>query len=428
MRRMKNADNVVRVGGVGAGRIFQWAHLPAYPPLSEKARLVGIYDLDAERARQAMDALLAALKEYAEKNPRAAGAVEENIAELTVHKSLDSLLEKVDVIDICTHARGRIPSAIAACKAGVSAMAEKPMCRTWTEAIRAEKVFDEAEGVIFQLNDDAVFDHRSRYIRALIQQGEIGQPIQMMISFGSSLDHATVLKAQANGIENGGGCLLDYGSHGLAAAWSILGRRYVPRRVEAIDIGVRYRHRVLENEPFVMEVDDNAQIQVLFENLETGSWCTLFMETTWCGPHIGFGEHRRESIQVTGSKGVIETSWLTDKITLRSYDGGITEIPLLKEAGERFFIAAGIRAFVDCMRLGRPPELDIHFGAGIAAVCSAAYLSAIRKKAIAFDELDAYAQRFVDEYGDCEEADDAMVTALLAPYALDSDISDRRRQ
>jgi predicted dehydrogenase len=240
----------------------------------------------------------------------------------------------------------------------------------------------------------------------------------MMISFGSALDHTTVLKAQANGLENGGGCLLDYGSHGLASAWSILGKRYAPKRVEAIDISVRFRNRVLENEPFVMEVDDNAQIKVLFEDEDSGSWCTLFMETTWCGPHIGFGEHRRESIQILGNKGVIETSWLTDRVTVRTFNGGNTEIPLLEEAGERFFIASGIREFIDCIREEKPPELDSEFGAGIAAVCTAAYLSAIRKRAVTLDELKEYCREFVERFGDGQQADDAIVEELLAPYAF----------
>jgi hypothetical protein len=144
------------------------------------------------------------------------------------------------------------------------------------------------------------------------------------------------------------------------------------------------------------------------------------METTWCGPHIGFGKHRRESIWVLGDKGIIETTWLTDKVTVRAFNGGVTEVPLLEGAGERFFIAAGIRDFVDCMAQGGSPELDVHFGAGIAAVISAAYLSAIRKRAVTLDELEAYSRGFVEKHGDCEKADDAIVNELLAPYALSS--------
>ena len=37
---MKNKDGLIRVGGVGTGRIFQHAHLRVYPKFWEKTRLV----------------------------------------------------------------------------------------------------------------------------------------------------------------------------------------------------------------------------------------------------------------------------------------------------------------------------------------------------------------------------------------------------
>ena len=47
---MKKSDGMIRVGGVGTGRIFQWAHLNPYLRLMDKARLVGFYDVQPERA------------------------------------------------------------------------------------------------------------------------------------------------------------------------------------------------------------------------------------------------------------------------------------------------------------------------------------------------------------------------------------------
>ena len=36
---MAKSDGVIRVGGVGTGRIFQWAHLNPYLRLMDRARL-----------------------------------------------------------------------------------------------------------------------------------------------------------------------------------------------------------------------------------------------------------------------------------------------------------------------------------------------------------------------------------------------------
>ena len=51
-----------------------------------------------------------------------------------------------------------------------------------------------------------------------------------------------------------------------------LGLNYRPVWVEAVSISVLHRHRILENEPYIMEVDDNARVKVLFTDEETGSW------------------------------------------------------------------------------------------------------------------------------------------------------------
>jgi predicted dehydrogenase len=52
---MEHAAPIIRVGGVGTGRIFQKAHLRVYPTFLREARLVGFYDLDRSRAKEARD-------------------------------------------------------------------------------------------------------------------------------------------------------------------------------------------------------------------------------------------------------------------------------------------------------------------------------------------------------------------------------------
>jgi len=413
---MKSKDGILRVGGIGTGRIFQWAHIRSYPRILHKARLVGFYDLNKARAEQALEKARTVLQEYTEEHPEAADAVKENISELEVHDSLESLFEQVDVVDIATHARGRMPSAIAAFEHGVHAMAEKPMARTWTETDRAARRLAASKGVLFQLNDDNVFEPKYRTLSDLISQGIIGKPQSMTLVRGSALDGKTVLKAQANAMENGGGCLLDYGSHGMAGTWSVIGRNYRPVLVDAVSIDVLYRHRVLEDEPYIMEVDDNARVKVLFQDPDTGSWLTVYIEATWCGAHIGLArEDRRFQIQIVGDQGVIEST-RGPHITVRHYNGGVTELPLREFAGESISMCDEIETFIDHIYANTAPELDIHFGGDIIAICGAAYLSAIRKKAVSLEEFKEYSRGFVKKHGDTAKADDAIVAELLAPY------------
>ena len=414
---MSGKEKALRIGGVGTGRIFQYGHIRSYPRIIDKARLVGFYDLDKDRAKQARDKTEQLLNEYAEANPQAAGSVKENIAELRVHDTLDSLLDSVDAIDICTHSRGRMPTAIAAFEKGVHVMAEKPMSRTWTEADRTARKLAECPGVFFQLNDDNVFSLKYRTLGDIVRTRLIGKPQTMTFVRGSALDGKTVLKAQANAMENGGGCMMDYGAHGLAGAWAAIGLNYKPVMVEAVSVDVLHRHRVLENEPFVMEVDDNARVKVLFKDESEKSWVTLYIEATWCGGHIGLtsGPDQRFYLQLVGDSGVVETS-REPKLTVNHYDGGVTELPLREPEGEPISMYDGIETFVDCVRASRAPEIDIAFGSDIIAICGAAYLSAIEGRGISLDEFKQYCRGFVEKLGDDNSADDAILTELLTPY------------
>ncbi len=420
---MKTEDGIIRVGGVGTGRIFQWAHLNPYLRLMDRARLVGFYDTRLESARQARDKYEQTLKEFAEKNPALAETARRNIGELKAYESLDDLLEDVDLIDICTTTRGRMGSAVRALEKGVHSMGEKPMARTWIEADRAARAFTNKPEIYFQLNDDNVFDPRYLALRDLLGQGVIGRPQSVWIIRGSRLDSTSVLKSQANALSNGGGCLMDYGSHGLAGIWSVLGRKWRFSQVEAVQIGVRFRHRVLEGDPVVMEVEDNARFKVLLEDPETGSWLTIFMEASWCGGHIGPPDMRKAGggggfLRIEGDEGMLDASE-GDKIVLTRWDGGRTVFPLREFPGETISFNNEIETMVECVRGGSPPEVDVHFGAEIIGVCGAAYLSAIRKRAVTMDEFQSFCREYVEKHSDGEEAELALLDHLMKPYTYE---------
>ncbi len=418
---MKSDDNLIRVGGVGTGRVFCWAHAAVFPRLLGKARLVGFYDIDPSRTEAARDDYVAKLNAYAEEHPEAAENVKANLAELRVHGSLESLLEQVDVIDVCTTTRGRMDAAVAALEAGVHSMVEKPMARTWTEADRAARAFREKPDVFCQLNDDNAFQPRYLLIRDLLRQDVIGRVQSWWFIRGSGLESTTVLRSQADALSNGGGCLMDYGAHGLAGAWHALGKNYKPVKVETVDIRVRCRDRVLEGQPWVMEVDDNAQFKVLFEDPETGSWLTIFMEASWSGGSIGptrnkDGTHKRLFLRVEGDRGIVDGG-LAEGVKVTHWDGGETLHPLKPPVpGEHRSFYDEIDTFLDCVRTNTPPEIDVHFGAEIIAICDAAYLSAIRGETVTLDELKDFCRSYVNTHGDNVKADEALLMDLLKPY------------
>ncbi|MCC7358559.1 MAG: Gfo/Idh/MocA family oxidoreductase [Anaerolineales bacterium] len=417
---MKHPDQILRVGGVGTGRIWQFAHARTYPQFIEKAWLTGFHDVNPARAEQARRQYEDILTKYAAEHPQHAERAALNLKELRVYPTLAELLAAVDVVDVATHARGRMAVAIQALEAGVHVMVEKPMCRTWSEGDRAARVAAAHPGALFQLNDDNVFDPKYHAYSDLLAQGLIGSVQHITLIRGSRLDSTTVLKSQANALDNGGGCLMDYGSHGLAAVWSVLGLRFRPVRVEAVSVGVRHRHRVLEDEPFIMEVDDNAQIKVLFEDAHTGAWVTVFLEATWCGGHLGLepdkpGGQGNGYISIVGDRGVIFSNSGTS-ITVRGFDGSTRSVPTREYPAESMSFNEQIGTFLDRARAGTPTVYDAAFGAEVIAICGAAYLAALRGRAVTLDEFKAFAREKLARYGDNAHADDAIVLELTDQF------------
>ena len=418
---MHNGNGVIRVGGVGTGRIFQHAHLAPYLRIMDKARLVGFYDAVPERAAAARDRYARTLEAFAEEKPQYADHVRDNLAQLRVGETLDQVLEGVDLIDICTTTQGRMESALCALEKGVHAMGEKPMARTWISADRAAHAYGRRPDVFFQLNDDNAFDPKYLAVGDLIKTGAIGRPQSIWIIRGSMLNSKNVLKSQANALSNGGGCLMDYGAHGLAGIWAALGRNYRFTLVDAVDISVRFPNRVLENDPYIMEVDDNARFKVLLEDIDTGSWVTVYMEATWCGGHIGPRDMRQDTggcplFRIEGDEGVLDAT-PHNEIVVTRWDGGRTAYPLRTMPGETVSFNDEIETMVDCVRAGRRPEVDVTFGAEIIAVCGAAYYSAIEKRAVTLEEFKEFCRSYMEKYGDNEDAERALLEHLMKPFA-----------
>jgi predicted dehydrogenase len=387
----------------------------------DRARLMAFYDVAVDRAAEARDRYADRLREFAAAHPGLAAAARENIGELKVCRSLEELLEHVDLIDICTTTRGRMDAAEKALARGVHSMGEKPMARTWVEADRAARAFAQRPDVYFQLNDDNVFDPKYLTVRDLVQRGAIGKPQSVWIIRGSKLDATTVLKSQADALSNGGGCLMDYGSHGLAGAWSVLGTHYRLQRVEAVEISLLYPHRMLEGDRVVMSVEDNARFKALLSDGASGSWVTIFMEASWCGGHIGPRDMRKDVggggfFRIEGDTGIIDASG-KDKIVLTGWNGGQTVVPLKQFPGETVSFDAEIETMVECVRAGRAPQFDIDFGAEIIAVCGAAYYSAIQKRAVTIEEFKDVCRSYVRAHGEGEPASVALLKDLMRPYA-----------
>ena len=146
-------------------------------------------------------------------------------------------------------------------------------------------------------------------------------------------------------------------------------------------------------------------------------------EASWSGGHIGhgkgeYGKRGGQSagfLRIEGDEGTIDATE-KDHIKITRWDGGETVVPLREHPGEAISMTHEIETFIDHVRSGTPPDIDVRFGAEVVAACGAAYYSAILKRAVTLNEFKAFSHKFIREHGDNEKADEAVLDYLLKPY------------
>ncbi|MBX6772002.1 MAG: Gfo/Idh/MocA family oxidoreductase [Chloroflexi bacterium] len=186
---------IIGTGGMGA------AHLRAYQA-SEKARVIAACDVD----------------------PESLARVAEQFNIPATYRDYRELLERedLDAVDIVTPNNSHAEVSLAAIRRGLHVLCEKPLAMNRHEAREMVSAARRA-GVIAAVN----FTYRNvpaaRYIREIIQSGEIGEPLHLIITYsqGWLVDPASPRVWRLTKEMSGTGVLGDLGSHliDLARWW-----------------------------------------------------------------------------------------------------------------------------------------------------------------------------------------------------------------
>lgn len=184
----------VLVGIIGCGGIANGKHMPALAG-NEKVEIVAFCDIVEERA-------VKAAKEYGSENAK----VYTDYRELLKDK-------KIDAVHVCTPNRSHSPITVDALEAGKHVMCEKPMAKTYEDA---KKMLDAAKrtGKKLTIGYQNRFNAESQYLKSCCENEELGE-----IYYAK----ATALRRRGvptwgvflNEYEQGGGPLIDIGTHAL---------------------------------------------------------------------------------------------------------------------------------------------------------------------------------------------------------------------
>lgn len=226
----------VRVGVVGLGWIAQVVHLPVLLKLPE-AEVVAVCDRDRNRAR----------------------LVAEKFGLLRVYTDVAQMLEKEDLqaVSVCTSTDAHKEVTIASLKAGKDVLVEKPIARTYAEALAmSEAAAAEKRKLMVGMN------HRFRpdtmILKSFIEGKELGKIFYTKTGW---LRHRTDDRAWATKKEkSGGGVFIDLGIVMLDMALWMMGYPVV-KRVNATN----YHHgtKSVEDTSIVsLHLKDGAQMNI----------------------------------------------------------------------------------------------------------------------------------------------------------------------
>ena len=205
----------LRLGIIGCGGIANGKHLPALKAI-DRADIVAFCDLIEERAQKAA-------KEYGVEN----ALVTTDYTELLKDES-------IDVIYVLTPNRSHADLSIAALNAGKHVMCEKPMAKSAADARRMVEAA-KASGKKLTIGYQHRHKPESQYVKACIDRGDLGE-IYFAKAYAIRRRGTPNWGVFLNEYEQGGGPLIDIGTHSLDVTLYLM-NNYKPRMV----VGTAYK-------------------------------------------------------------------------------------------------------------------------------------------------------------------------------------------
>jgi predicted dehydrogenase len=355
------ADDPVRVGFIGAGRIAD-LHALAYRE-NERAALYAVCDANAGHAKRRSDEWGAG-RSYADYREILADG-------------------DIDAVEILTPHQFHEEMAVAALEAGKHVSLQKPMARTLEEADRIAAAAKGSERV-FRVFEN--YRYYPPYVRAkeMLDAGEIGDPVSLRIKvIGGHPKHGWRVPMQSwawrlDDEQSGGGpSIFDHGYHIFSVAMWLFGTvEEVFAWIERTEIGGG------------IEIDTPSLIAWKHRDRVLGSW-----ETVESGEMMVRSKYysNDEWLEITGTKGVIWVTRCTGQMLeappLIVYRDGETRAIHDIESDWAASFVAGTNDWIRAIREGGTPELTAAEGREVLRFSLAAHLSARERRPVRLEEL-----------------------------------------
>lgn len=359
----------IKVGIIGCGGIANGKHLPSIKKLGDRVEMVAFCDIIRERAEKAK-------AEYGTPDAK----VYEDYKELLADP-------EIQTVHVLTPNKEHSFITIDALHAGKHVMCEKPMAKTYAEAVAMCEAAKES-GKLLTIGYQSRYRSDSAYLKQAIEAGELGD-----IYYAKA--HAVRRRAVPtwgvflNEEEQGGGPLIDIGTHALdLTLWEM--NNYKPKMV----LGTSYKKLSDQTnqgnawgvwDPEKFTVEDSAFGMIVMENGATinleAAWALNTLDvieasTTLCGTEAG--ADMRDGLRFNG---IHHNRQYTEQVNLQAGGAAFFEGTTAGEPQE-----IECQVFYDAVEFGKELVVKPEQAATVTRILEAIYKSAETGKAVYFED------------------------------------------
>ncbi len=419
---------ILRVGIIGCGKIFQ-SHCQAYPD-HQHAVVVGFYDrihIRAEEWFQKFVGYMQSLEEASQQEDEEGMVHLERCRifnkEARVYDDVQSLIDAVDVLDICAPNYTHTPYATWALMQGKSVMSEKPAARCSLETQALVDICAKSKAH-YQINENFFWQLYVRKLHELVQTGQIGE-IQ---SINMQLGHGSPSWGWQNHFLNpslsGGGTFTDLGFHALGLVFGVLGADWDVEKVQSLHMATgSQKERTLQddktgesNEYYVPKylVEDEARVQFWLSSA-LQSLVKVVIETSW--------SKTMRSFEILGTKGKYTIDYVDKKVPViffspsssSSTDGIREEITSSPQGRDSHQLE--VVDFLTRIAHNKKSSVDEHLAHKMQSIISSAYLSNLQGgKVITPQDLTTFYQTFQESRCPSTMVMEEIVYAFMRPF------------
>lgn len=360
-------DRIVKIGIIGCGGIANGKHMPSLKKI-KNVQMVAFCDIIEERAVKA--------------------AEEYGVEGAKVYTDYKELLKDrdIEVVHVCTPNRSHAFISIDAMEAGKHVMCEKPMAKTYKEA---KEMLDASErtGMKLTIGYQSRWRADSLYLKKMCEDGELGE-----IYYGKAI----ALRRRAvptwgvflNEYEQGGGPLIDIGTHALdLTLWMM--DNYKPKMVVGTTFEKLKNQKDCGNawgdwDPKKFTVEDAAFGFIVMEN-----GATIMLESSWA---LNIRNPKEAITMICGTEGGAD---MFDGLNINFIKNGRQCIlkPDLTAGGVAFYDGDGdedpsvleARAWLDAVVNDHEPCTKASQALVVTQILEAIYESAKTGKPVYFD-------------------------------------------